>query len=456
MIKFLFFDYWDLESVTGFKRELRQPEKCEKNPLFLADKPWENGNMQFYGSVIKVPGKPFQCWYSMVHPPFTIYLAYAESSDGIKWHKPLFDIWEYEGKKTNVVCAQDPHGAAVIFDDADPREDWKYKMLCGAAPSKAICAFHSSDGVHWIPANHKFPVLPTGPDCPMAFLKTPDGRYAAFHRLAGYGRRVFRSESCDFKFWNGEPRMIMEPDAGDPPQTQFYGMGAASYGCYEIGTLWMYHTDPEDTGHGKMNGYQEAEFTYARQGHCWHRAAQGTPFIPHGMPGSWEQGNLQCASQPVYLEDEIRYYYAGTTQYHCSSWELKPQKAGLGMASMKPDRFVALTAGSKEAELLSYAFKLPYPDLYVNAKTDKNGWVKVELIDSSMKPIQGFSGDQAKPITGDGTAIPIKYTSRKPKPVGESVRIRVTAKNASVYSVFSCSPDSVKRYWEFTSPRPNP
>ena len=247
MTKLLFLDYTEIETISGFRRGLQQPEKCKKNPLFVAGQPWENGNMQLYGSVGKVPGKPFQCWYSFVHPPFTIYLAYAESDDGLVWRKPLFDIWEYEGQRTNVVFAQDPHGAAIIYDDADPREDWKYKMMCGARPSHAICAFRSADGINWLPVHYKFPVISTGPDCPMAFFRTRDGRYAAFHRLAGFGRRVFRSESWDFLYWSGEPRMIMEPDAGDPPQVQFYGMGATGYGAYEIGTLWMYHTDPGDT-----------------------------------------------------------------------------------------------------------------------------------------------------------------------------------------------------------------
>jgi len=246
----------------------------------------------------------------------------------------------------------------------------------------------------------------------------------------------------------------MEPDAGDPPQVQFYGMGATSYGSYEIGTVWMYHTDPDDTGHGKMNGYQEAEFTYARQGHCWHRAAQGTPFIPHGTKGSWEQGNLQCASAPVFLDDEIRYYYAGTTQFHQSRWELIPQKAGLGMASTKPDRFVALTAGAKPAELVTYQFTLPAAGVYVNAKTAKDGWVKVEILDSSRKAVPGLSEDKCRTITGDGTAIPVRWTSRKATPVGQPVRLRLTAKNASLYSVFACEPDELKTYWKFTAARP--
>ncbi len=454
MLKFLFFDYREIETIHGFRREPRGPVKCPTNPLFEADEPWENGNMQLYGSVVKAPGRPFQLWYSFIHPPFTIYLGYAESDDGLAWRKPPRDVWEFEGQKTNVVFAQEPHGPAIIYDDAEERADWKYKMVCGAAPSHAICAYRSPDGIVWTPVRPRFPVISTSPDCPMALLREPDGRYAAFHRLAGHGRRVFRSESWDFLYWSGEPRMIMEPDAGDAAQVQFYGMGAAAYGSYEIGTLWMYHTDPADPGLGKMAGYQEAELTYARQGHCWHRAAQGTPFIPHGEPGSWEQGNLQCASAPVFLEDEIRYYYAATTQFHCSRWELQPQKAGLGMASMKPDRFVALVAGEETAEFVTCAFRPPAPHFFVNAKTEGEGWVKVEMLDSAGNALPGFTAAGCVPLSGDSTGQAIVWKPGAAWPEGQDVRLRVQARRADVYSVFSCEPAETGAYWKFTAARP--
>ena len=454
MLKFLFFDYAEIETISRFRRELQKPKKHAANPLFIADQPWENGNMQLYGSVVKAPGRPFQLWYSVVHRPFAMFMAYAESEDGIAWRKPLFDIFEYEGHKTNIVFTADPHGPAVIYDEADSREDWKYKMMCGAAPSKAICAYRSPDGINWTPVR-RFPVISTNPDCPMALFRTPDGRFAAHHRLAGFGRRVFRSESWDFLYWSGEPRMIMEPDAGDPPQIQFYGMGATSYGSYEIGTLWIYHTDPADTGWGKMHGYQEAELTYARQGYAWHRAAQGTPFIPHGEPGSWEQGNLQCASAPVFLGNEIRYYYAGTTMFHQSSWELQPQTAGLGTASLRPDGFVALVAGEEPAELLTVAFVPDAPNLFVNARTAPGGWVRVGLHGADNSPIPGFSLDECVPIEGDGTALAVCWKpDRSSIPCDQPVRVRLQARGASVYSIFSARPAEAGCYWRFSAVRP--
>ena len=171
MIKLLFLDYREMEAIQGFTRQLEQPRKHPENPLCSPDSPWENGNMQLYGSVVKAPGKPFQLWYSFIRRPWqSLYLAYAESEDGIVWHKPLFDIFEFEGQKTNVVFTKNPHGAAVIHDPDDPREDWRYKMVAGADPSGCICAYRSADGVHWHSVRRRSPVIGTTPDCPMARL----------------------------------------------------------------------------------------------------------------------------------------------------------------------------------------------------------------------------------------------------------------------------------------------
>lgn len=454
MTKLLFFDYREVETISAFTRELEQPVKHAGNPLFIADQPWENGNMQLYGSVLKAEGRPFQMWYTVIHAPWRMCLAYAESDDGIEWRRPLFDIFEYEGHKTNIVFTEDPHGTAVIYDEADPREDWRYKMVCGTAPSGCISAYHSPDGIHWTPVR-RHPVITTNPDSPMAFLRKSDGRYAVHHRLHGYGRRVFRSESWDFTFFTREPRMIMEPDAGDPPQIQFYGMGSAPYGSYEIGTLWMFHTDPEEMGFGKARGYQEAELTYARHGHAWHRAAQGSPFIPHGPEGSWEQGNLECASQPVFLDDEIRYYYMGTTMTHQRHWELEPQRAGLGMASIEPDRFIALQATDQPADLLTVAFRLPSTELFLNAATEADGWVRVEMLDTDGKAIEGLGETDCIPVTGDSTSHPVRWRNHGPTHmIGKPVRLRLRAQNARLYSIFATEPGEQPVCHRFSAARP--
>jgi hypothetical protein len=454
-VKILFFDFREIEIIKGFTRELGKPVKHEKNPLFIADAPWENGNMQLYGSVIKAPGKPFQMWYSVIHKPWNMLMAYAESADGINWQRPLFDIFKFQGERTNIIFTNNPHGPAVIYDETENREDWRYKMVAGADPTGRICAYHSADGIYWIPVREA-PILQTKPDCPMGFLRTLDGRYVIYHRFDGFGRRIFRSESLNFTEWPGEPRMVIEPDAGDPPQIQCYGMGSTTYGPLEIGTLWMYHTDPGDVGSGKMKGFQETELTYARSGYAWHRAAQGKTFIPHGEKNDWDRGNLQCASSPIFLDNEIRYYYMGTNMTHKSHWELDPQTAGLGLATLKPDRFISLRAGNKKAEFLTYSLNLTSDKVFVNASTKKSGWVRLEVLDPDGKPIAGFNEADCSPINGDSISHPVHWNGAKTGTTiaDRRVRIRLTAENADVFSIYCSDSYDLHPYYRFSVGRP--
>ena len=460
MKKLLFFDYRELEYLDGFTRAVESPVKDSDAPLLRPDLPWERGNMQMFGSVIQAADGRFRAWYEVVEAPWRVRLAYAESDDGLRWHKPELDVFRHGGRATNIVFDAQPLGSAVIEDRQEPRPAYRYKLLTGAEPSGCVAAFHSADGLHWESARmfggRVQPVIATAPDCPIGFLRAPDGRFAAYHRMAGYGRRVFRSESWDFAHWSGEPQMVLEPDAGDPPQTQFYGLGASAYGPYELGTLWMYATDPDDHGPGKAHGRQTPELAYARAGTAWHRAEQGTAFIANGAAGEWDCGNLQPASQPVFLDDEIRYYYAGTNVRHSRHWELEPQEAGLGMARLKPDRFVALRAGEAPAELGTIAFKPPSVDVFVNARTAADGVVRVELQDAEARPLPGFTAADCRPITGDSTAHRVEWrgVGQAEAPVGQPTRLRLTARQASVYSVFVTEPGESPVYHQFEALRP--
>ena len=448
MIKFLFFDGHELEWVRGFARRPQQATKYGANPVFRADAPWEAGNITLYGSVAKPDGGPFQLWYTTTHVEGGYYLAYAESDDGIHWRRPSFDLYPFDGRPTNLIF-RNPHGAAVFLDAEEPREDWRYKMVTGAPPSGCITAFHGADGIHWKRVGAG-PVIGTRPDCPMGLLRAADGRYVVYHRTWGYGRRIFRSESWDFRHWS-EPKLVLEPDPADGTQVQFYGVGVSLYGPYEVGTLWIYRTEEDDLDLYKMLGLQEPELIYSRSGYAWHRPAQGVPFVPHGGPTEWDSGNLQCASAPVFLPGEIRYYYAGTNVRHKRDWEREKQTSGLGMASLRPDGFVALVAGEEPAELLTTPFILPSTQVRINAVTERNGWIRAALLDADGSPVAGY--DDSLPICGDSTEHDVQWpgAAAGEAPAGKLVRIRVRARNAALFSV---AVGDAAPYYRFTEGNP--
>jgi len=277
MIKFLFLDYRQLEQVDGFTRQLEPPQK-HGTPLLASDEePWEKNLLQFYGSVLRRPDGLFQMWYC-TSGFREMKLGYAESEDGIVWRRPELDVFEWEGRKTNIVMDGNPIGAAVIYDEREERETWRYKMLCAPEPSTRISAFRSADGTHWVPAAEN-PVIGTHPDGPMGLMRQADGRYVAYHRPSHGDRRVARTESWDFANWS-ETKVVLEPDQDDLTNVQFYGMGAIPYGAYEIGTLWVYRTVVDDMSWTKFfGGTQVPEFVHSRGGYAWHRSARGTPWI---------------------------------------------------------------------------------------------------------------------------------------------------------------------------------
>lgn len=448
MQKLLFFDHRELEAARGFTRRLGRPTRCRANPLLVADQPWENGNLQLYGSVCRASDGIFRLWYSTVDDPWCIRLAYAESDDGLAWRRPALDLHPYRRRRTNLVLTDDVHGAAVICDEQDPDPERRFKLAAGLRPSGCIAVLVSADGIHWRRLSRE-PQLPFEPDCPMAFFRAPDGRYVVLHRHRRLGRRVCRSESWDLEHWTSEPRMILEPGPADAPQTQLYGMGVVPYGPYELGSLWIFHTDEEELGRGHMNGYQDAELTYSRSGFAWHRAAPGTPFIAHGGGRAWDRGNLQCASQPVFLDDEIRYYYAGTDMRHQRHWELEPQRAGLGMARLRPDGFVALEAGTRAAELMTVAFVPQGGELFVNADVGKGGWVKVGVLDDQARPLKDRGVDGCGPLTGDHTGHRVRWRAAADLPTDRPVRLCVRARQASLYSVYALAAGEEPVYHRF-------
>ena len=234
--------------------------------------------------------------------------------------------------------------------------------------------------------------------------------------------------------------MVLEPDAGDPPQTQFYGLGACAYGPYEVGTLWIYATDSGDQGSTKMHGLQTPELAYARAGTAWHRAEQGTSFIPNGDAGRVGLRAI-CSRRRSRCFWTMR--FATTTPGRmCGTrmhWELEPQEAGLGMARLKPDRFVALRAGETRAELGTIAFKAPSVEVFVNARTAADGDDAGGTAGRGGRGRwRGLRQADCRPINGDSTAHRVEWrgAGQAAAPIGQPTRIRVPARRASVYSVF--------------------
>ena len=77
------------------------------------------------------------------------FLCYAESKDGIHWHKPNLGIVEYDGSKDNNILARRVVDGTVFVDPQDSSEH-RYKMLHTVGPhAGGLRVSTSADGIRF-------------------------------------------------------------------------------------------------------------------------------------------------------------------------------------------------------------------------------------------------------------------------------------------------------------------
>ncbi len=266
-----FIDNLVIESVQDITRRWHTPERFQNGPVLKKDRPWEVLPYLSYSTycVLRDPVDGlFKCWYEqMTGEPNKKLMAlgmesqqlYAESEDGIHWKKPEFDLFEIEGRKTNIVMGRGEHGTSVLIDPHPRSADERFKafytrMWDNNSRRQSQCA-HSADGIHW-QTYDKLPRLGmAGPRlCDVTILSYDEDarefvqntrhifmtatatrsewvRDESFARpyepgyFASYNqRRIWQSRSSDFLNWS-EPVLVAACDEEeDNLDESFYGM----------------------------------------------------------------------------------------------------------------------------------------------------------------------------------------------------------------------------------------
>jgi len=159
--KHLLLDSRIVERAENARLVLGSPVKFEGNPLFQADRPWENSMNNLYPNVIwDEQEKIFKLWYKCVladreviaqmDRPSTVhdvgwYLLYATSKDGIRWEKPELGLHKFAGSAANNIVARDCPNVGVFKDPHDADASRRYKMVSDIGLGKPQVRF-SSDG----------------------------------------------------------------------------------------------------------------------------------------------------------------------------------------------------------------------------------------------------------------------------------------------------------------------
>lgn len=434
-LKHLVLDRRVLDRVDGLRLVMGRVEKDSHNPLFQADKPWENALNNLYPNLLyDAEEKCFKLWYKCVltdkdviakmMPPATVhdqgwFLLYATSKDGIAWEKPELGLFGFDGSKRNNAVCRDCPNAGVFKDPHDAEPKRRYKMVYDVGYGKVRVRF-SPDGIHW-----SEPVTPkglgqTGDTHNNAFWDAARGKYVLVTRLFLGERLVYRSESDDFLDWQ-EPRLAVRSSPEEGKRRQAYCMPAFAYANGYLGFVMMYNAGTDRT--------VDCELAWSPDTVKWERVLPGTPLIPRGPPGSCDAGCIYAqAGPPVVRDGRMWIYYGGSTAVH-RGWKRHCLPC---LARLRVDGFAGYepVEPGRPGTLVTQPMTVGGP-LRVSADA-AGGSLRAEVLDTP-----GYGLADCQPITADVTDAAVAWKGGRDMSAlaGKKVRLKFELTGAKLYAI---------------------
>ena len=492
--KQLFLDDYLIESMTQARQGVNPAFKVANNPIIRSERPWEGNHVMLSSVVFDDEDGIFKLWYTARNlkadpqmrpggasgievegedePPVT---CLATSEDGIHWERPVLGLVEFAGSKENNIVPPGVVEAPTFLDrhERDPAKRYKaLKWTMDTTKPMQSNLYYSPDGFTWTPYAGN-PVIDTTPVAgrwgPTSFMGWDPIRqtYAAYvenshHMRTLFGKRLIgRAESPDLIHWT-EPETVLVPDAEDFPDTEFYRLVVIPYAGLYVGLLWIFRT---------TNLTHHPEVIVSRDGFHWERRYR-EPFIVRGGRREDFDSNSVYLWHAIVHGDRALLYYSGTN--HRAAQQMLDLGAAatsaVGLAICPLDGFVSVDSGKgwappageradvgglhQEAllrvshspaafgQLVTRSFGFTGSQLHLNCATTPvaagpgPAAVRVEVLTSNHRKIEGFTFDDADPITQSGQDHVVSWNGNADvsRLMGRPIKLRFYFKNAKLYS----------------------
>ncbi len=471
----LFLDDFGIASIDKMTRTMHQPSK--KGAVIRP-------NLERGETALQTRSAPawdpqaglFKLWMitSATHSGTT----YAESEDGLHWRKPSLRQRAVNGSLENNIVTLDPtlewpanamENVVYDPDDLDPSRRFKGFAHCFTREPIA-----SPDGINW--RKLKVPALPSSDESNLSYDRQTRTFIATLKHGGPNGRSVYLSTSTNFEHWTKQELIFNADDLDqmlgrgnitrhyaspglDPPIHNFaadyhvdiYNMGVFRYEGLYVGLPSVYHKTGQVPGDwagfanwdvsaeemaayrksGDWAGFHHVQLTCSRDLRRWQRLGDRRPFLdlsPLGS-GAYDLSTIIGPSSPVVRGDELWFYYTGLKKYGGPTARrgLERDQGAICLAVLRRDGFVSLDAGDKPGSVTTQSFKLPSGELRLNADASR-GFVQAALLDTN-----GQVRCEAQPMAADHLLGKVTWTSPPPNP-GSDVRLRLTARQAALYS----------------------
>lgn len=459
---------------------LGKVEKSTGNTLLGADQPWEESTA--WVSVLYDGGR-YRLWYNASSPGEQgLFVAYAESKDGLNWRKPVLNLIEKGGsKRNNIVYTGGPDGWTVemgnVFVDAGARPEERYKMIYSTwdtrhvypndglpfvAEAGVMRGAYSPDGLHWTRYPHIFQGRYSDTQNVAAF-DADLGKYVAYIRsVASYGglkqgaapvaatrrgRAVGRMESEDYVRWS-HPELAVVPDFEDGLNVEIYNSAYSRYGGADRAHFLF------PSFYQKRQGTFQVGVAVSRDNVGWMRPARGT-LIPLGEPGAFDDFIISVAPGFVPAgQDRVALYYRSGNGPHAGAIagvkaQVGKPRQGMGRVVFRRDRLVGIEAGAEEGTFATRPLLFEGRRLVVNAEPVGQGAeLRVRLVGVGVEAAEsqargkymddavaaGFGFEDCVPVTGDGLDAEVRWAGAElGKWVGKPVRLQFRMRSMRVY-----------------------
>jgi hypothetical protein len=433
----LVFDDFFTDKRRGLDLTVNAPRKT--GLIFLrADKPWESLLINAWFTLLEDrdpldPSFRYRLWYEAyaTNDDLASRLAYARSRDALHWEKPDLGLQKFgAGRHNNLVFAgalgHGQHGGSVFKDPtAPPEERYKYLYLAGGYCALAV----SPDGLNWKPVDPKNDdVLHWPSDTQQSAWWDADlRRYVAFVRGWSPHRVIDRTESADVRHFP-PPTTVLAADSDDPPDTDVYNNAAIKY-PYAANAYFLFPS----LYHHPSDRLWTVLVTSRDSVHL--QRPSHAPFIPIGVPGSWDEGCVYQGLGMLRMGDELWLPYYGRVATH-NSYEDKHNQGGYSYAVSRLDGFVSMDAGQRLGELVTRPLIFKGARLLLNIHTLPGGVAKVELQDEAGKPLRGFAASDCDEIRCDDVAQEVTWHGRSDVSglAGKPVRLRFLLRRTKLFA----------------------
>ena len=450
----LLVDHYLIDKLDNVRLVLNRPR--DEGIAVKFDNPWE-GLFCGYCTMIK-DGDLYRVYYrgrpkvGADGDPNEVY-CYAESKDGIHWTKPDLGLYEIMGtKKNNVVFAN----AAPLTHNFSPLLDSKpgvpatqrYKAICGTMTS-GLVALESADGLHWkrmreeaVITKEMVPFKYMFDSQNLAFWSEKEEKYLCYFRVFEDGiRRIARSTSDDFLNWSEPVLMEYHNPDGKAPIEHLYTNQTSPY--YRAPHLYLSVAARFMPGRQVLSDEQakainvnpkyfkdtsDAVLMTSRGGGIYDRTFLGGFIRPGIGAQNWVSRTNYPALNVVQTGPEEMSVYVNQ--------DYAQPTAHLRRYSMRLDGFASAQAEYAGGELVTKPLKFSGKALEINFGTSAAGGVRVEIQDSTGKPIPGFALADATEQIGNEVqrVVSWKQGSDVSSLAGKEVRLRFVMKDADLYS----------------------